>query len=210
MKRAFLLRVINNDNPLTTASVMIEMCRPQTDIDYIIYCLKSWEVGVCIQTMKHCPLRDRIAKFQCKNNLGNKYVKQYVLEEIQAPGSDTPHTVQRRREKGITGKIVVSREEAFDCIDEWHQSNGHMGQERTWGYCREKYFNMTQELIKHNCETCPVCMRKNHVTQPAPGSRKPIRSIQFRDRFQIDLIDFCKLRNLGRGIPLVSSCVGYW
>jgi hypothetical protein len=37
-------------------------------------------------------------------------------------------------------------------------------------------------------------MKKNPVTQPARGSRKPIRSVHFRDRFQIDLIDFCKLR----------------
>jgi transposase InsO family protein len=68
-----------------------------------------------------------------------------------------------------------------------------MGQERTWVYCREKYFNINQELIKHYCKTCPVCMKKNCMTQPARGSRKPIRSIHFRDRFQIDLIDFCKL-----------------
>ncbi len=96
---------------------MTKMCRPQSDIDYIIYCLKNQEVGVCIKTMEHCSLRDRIAKFWRKNNLGNKYFKQYVLEEIQAPGSDSPHTVLRWREKCVIGQIVVSREEAFDCID---------------------------------------------------------------------------------------------
>ncbi len=69
-----------------------------------------------------------------------------------------------------------------------------MGQVRTWGHCRENYFNITQELVKHYCKTCPVCMKKNPVTQPARGSRKPIRSRNFRDRFHIDLIDFCKLR----------------
>jgi hypothetical protein len=63
MKRAFLLRVLGNDIPLTTASAMIKMYRPQSDIDYIIYYLRNWEVGVCIKTIEHCPLRDRIAKF---------------------------------------------------------------------------------------------------------------------------------------------------
>ncbi len=63
MKRAFLLQVLSNNIPLTTASMMIEMCRPQSDIDYIIYCLKNWEVGVCTKHMEHCPLRVRIAKF---------------------------------------------------------------------------------------------------------------------------------------------------
>jgi hypothetical protein len=69
-----------------------------------------------------------------------------------------------------------------------------MGQEKTWGYCKEKYYNVSQALVKHYCETCPACMKKNPITQPAKGSRKPIRSRRYRDRFQIDLIDFCKLR----------------
>ncbi len=63
MKRAFFLRVLSNDIPLTTASAMIKICRPQSDIDYIIYCLRNWEVGVCMKTIEHCPLRDEIAKF---------------------------------------------------------------------------------------------------------------------------------------------------
>jgi transposase InsO family protein len=39
-------------------------------------------------------------------------------------------------------------------------------------------------------------MKKNPITQPAKGSRKPIRSRCYRDRFQIDLIEFCKLRKM--------------
>jgi hypothetical protein len=124
-----------------------------------------------------------------------KPTKQYVLEEIVVPGSDTPRTVLRRLESGAIGRIVVSREEVFHCIDEWHRANGHMGRERTWGYCKEKYcWNVAQVLVKHYCETCPACMKKNPITQPAKGSRKPIKSRRYRDRFQIDLIDFCKLR----------------
>ena len=37
-------------------------------------------------------------------------------------------------------------------------------------------------------------MKKNPITQPAKGSRKPSRSRGYRVRFQIDLIDFRKLR----------------
>ncbi len=58
----------------------------------------------------------------------------------------------------------------------------------------EKVFNITQELIKHYCKACPVCMKKNPMIQPARGRRKPIRSIHFKDRFQIHLIEFCKPR----------------
>jgi hypothetical protein len=64
MKRAFLLRVFCANPPLTTASAMIKMGRPQSDIAYIIYCLRNWQVGVnYIKTMEHCPEKDRIARF---------------------------------------------------------------------------------------------------------------------------------------------------
>ena len=36
--------------------------------------------------------------------------------------------------------------------------------------------------------------KKNPATKPTKGSRKPIKSKTFRERFQFDLIDFCKLR----------------
>ena len=90
--------------------------------------------------------------------------------------------------------FCVERAQVFHCIDEWHRDNGHMDQEKTWGYCKEKYYNVSQALVKHYCKTCPACMKKNPITQQAKGSRKPIRSRRYRDRFQIDLIDFRKLR----------------
>ena len=37
-------------------------------------------------------------------------------------------------------------------------------------------------------------MKKNPTTRTLKGSRKPIMSRYFRDRFEIDLIDFRKLR----------------
>ena len=131
MKRAFSVRTLTADVPLTTASASIKMCRPQEDIDYIINVLKNWRVGTNIKNMDPCPERDSISKFRKANHNGVKYVKQYFLEEIVIPGSDTPRTVLRRYKNGAIGRIVVSREQVFHCIDEWHRDNGHMGQERT-------------------------------------------------------------------------------
>ena len=45
MKRAFSVRTLAADVPLTTASASIKMCRPQQDIDYIIHVLQNWRVG---------------------------------------------------------------------------------------------------------------------------------------------------------------------
>ncbi len=84
--------------------------------------------------------------------------------------------------------MVVSKEEVFDAIDEWHQGKNHMGQERTWTYCKDKYFNVSQNLAKHYCEICIVCCQKNPITRPTKGSRKPIKSRTFRERFQSDLM----------------------
>jgi hypothetical protein len=69
-----------------------------------------------------------------------------------------------------------------------------MGQERTWNYCRGKYYNISQALVKHYCETCVTCLKKNPVTDPSRGSRKPIRSRHYQERFQPNLIDFSKPR----------------
>ena len=122
-------------------------------------------------------------------------MKTYFLQYVEIGGTARP--ILRRKEdtheKG--GRIVVSREAVFDAIDEWHHEKGHIGQERTHAFCRTKYYNCTQALVKIYCETCYVCMRKNPTVAPMKGSRKPIRSNGYRAaRFQVDLIDFRKMR----------------
>eukprot|EP00956_Cyclotella_meneghiniana_P024761 scaffold50232_cov23-Cyclotella_meneghiniana.AAC.1 len=38
-------------------------------------------------------------------------------------------------------------------------------------------------------KTCPPCRRKNFQPKKLPGAKKPMISKNFRDRFQVDLID---------------------
>ena len=84
MKRAFSVRTLAADVPLTTASASIKMCRPQKDLDYIIYILKNWRVGINIKLMDPCPERESISKFRKANHNGAKYAKQYVLNSLTA------------------------------------------------------------------------------------------------------------------------------
>ncbi len=78
-----------------------------------------------------------------------------------------------------------------------------MGQERTWTYCNDKYFNVTQNLVKHYCKTCIICCKKNPVTKSTKGSMKPIKSRTFRERFQFNLFDFFKMRKRDSfGVPM--------
>ena len=47
-----------------------------------------------------------------------------------APGDTAPRTILRKyNPDGSKGHIVVSREQLFDAIDEWHEHSGHLGQE---------------------------------------------------------------------------------
>ena len=102
--------------------------------------------------------KKRLLNFHRKNKKGHKYIQHYYLEELLAPGDLEPRQVLRRRElkkedgrmiEKEEGRIVISREELFDAINEWHHLNGHLGQERTWEYCHTKYWNVTQVHVKH-------------------------------------------------------------
>ena len=176
-------------------SACMKTCRPQSDIDYIIYVITHWQKGTEAKSLPPGPERDRLISFCSNNRCGNKYIHQYFTDEVFAPGDTAPRTVLRKYNKdGSEGRIVVSREQLFDAIDEWHEHSGHLGQERTWKFCRSKDANVTQDHVKFYCQTCFACMKKNPVTKTEKGSRKPIFSKNFQDRFQIDLTDFRKLR----------------
>jgi hypothetical protein len=72
--------------------------------------------------------------------------------------------------------------------------NGHLGSERTWTYCKNTYWNVSQEHVRIYLKTCLTCMKKNLVTRTFKGSRKPIFSKSFHNRFQLDIINFQALR----------------
>ena len=176
-------------------SAAIQSCRSAVELDYIAYVVQNWGAGINLKTAQPSPQVEKLKKFRRNHPYGTKWVKQYCIEEIMVPGQMCPRKVVRRFGKdGQPGRIVVNRDQLFDAIDEWHRQNGHLGQERTWNYCSSKYYNITQDNVRIYCETCLTCMKKNPVTKNVKGSRKPIRSSYFRDRFQIDLIDFTKLR----------------
>ena len=168
-------------------------CRPQQELNYIIHVLQNWQVGVKLKQLPPGPEKMQLALFHRQNKLGHKYCQKYTLETIQVPGEEQRTVVRRIETKRAIGRIVVSRETAFDAIDEWHRQSGHLGQERTWTFARSKYFNVSQPLVKIYCETCFACAQKNPVTKPQKGSWKPILSKTFRECFQVDLIDMRKL-----------------
>ena len=101
--------------------------------------VQNWNVGIDICTMDVGKERDDLLCFRRLHRNGNKYIHQYIVEEVEVPGEYRLRPVLRRLEKSkdaphdlVPGHVVISREELFDAIDEWHHQNGHLGQERTW------------------------------------------------------------------------------
>ncbi len=190
--KAFMLKAFPPINPHQSfdkpqsKSASIAQCHPQSEVDYIKYVVQNWQKGTEICTMQDGEEKDELLRFCCQHKLGSKYIHWYFVEEIWAPGDPAPRQVLKRLEVNKenpqlvqSGRIVISREEVFDAINEWHHHNCHLGQERTWEFCRTKYWNITQDHVKHYCMTCFACLKKNLVTKKLQGSIKPIFSKNF-------------------------------
>jgi hypothetical protein len=88
---------------------------PQTEVDYIKYVIQYWNKGTVIHDMEDGEEKKWLLNFCQKNKLGQKYVHQYYLQEVLAPGDLEPRQVLRRLELNKDeGRIVISREELFD------------------------------------------------------------------------------------------------
>jgi hypothetical protein len=165
-RKAFYLRAfppVNPDqsfNKPQSKSASIAQCRPKSEVDYIVMVVRNWDKGKEICTMEDGEEKDDLLRFCQQHKVGNKYIHQYCVDEIFPPGAYQPRYVLKHLEKSkdkphemVPGRIVLSRDELFDAIDEWHHQNGHLGQERTWKFCHQKYWNVTQDHVKHYCMT---------------------------------------------------------
>ena len=88
-------------------------------------------------------------------------------------------------------KLVVHTGMIFDIVKEAHVEEGsHLKCDRVWNSLKDRYSNIPRTIIKKYCDLCPICCGKQPVIKPYKGAKKPIRSWNFRDRMQVDLIDY--------------------
>ena len=111
------------------------MCCPCEVLDNIIHVVSNWRPEINLLEMEPGYEKNRLQAFCCQNPNGTKLVKQYHLDVIHPPGAE-PCKVVRRLEKNsknemVLGRIVMCLEEVFYAIDDWHQGQTHLGQERT-------------------------------------------------------------------------------
>lgn len=137
------------------------------------------------------------AKWKSENRKGYNWIKEFHDSTLELPDGTTRDVLYRlEKDKGEAEKtpkrIVLCKDDIFDVINDAHRSNGHMGIERTYTACCAKYYSVTQLMCRHYVKTCPTCMERNPKIPPQKGAKKPIYSDNYRDRFQVDLIDMKK------------------
>ena len=86
---------------------------------------------------------------------------------------------------------VAKWNEIFDIIYTQHfGSSNHRSYSNVWNSIKEVWANITENQCRIFQEYCKFCQISEPRRKKHKGSNKPIRSMSFRDRFQIDLIDY--------------------
>jgi hypothetical protein len=82
----------------------------------------------------------------------------------------------------------------FNVIHEAHCRLGHLAVDKTLVATKPAFYSPTYELRKIYCKNCYVCKEKQLTVPPKKGAKNPIISFEFRDHFQVDLIDIKTMR----------------
>ena len=130
-------------------------------------------------------------KFRKKHSKkGYNYASSFRVEVIEKhDGSENTLLIDKK-----SNKIVSHMLNVYDAIWESHAKIGHMGHDKTHDACMEAYYSPTQKLVRIFCQDCFVCLEKQPRVQAHKGAKQPIISSNFRDRFQVDLIDMRTIR----------------
>ena len=132
-----------------------------------------------------------IRRFRKANEtVGYNYNVHFKL--LHTENSDgTPKTVLLHKK---SNGVVLHMLDVFDVFLSAHNQQGHLKTERTLAALKPQYYSATYDLVKLFVEDCAVCHQKNSGIVKKKGARKPIISSEFRDRFQVDLIDMRTIR----------------
>ena len=110
--------------------------------------------------------------------------KRYQVREVEVGG-----VVVSRLVKKDTNLKILPFEETFEELFHLHVSSGHSGRDIMKEKVKEKYANVTQEVIMALLKTCEFCSTKQTKSDKKSVVVKPILSQDAFSRFQVDYID---------------------
>ncbi len=126
----------------------------------------------------------------CKENIqGYSYVKQFAIEE--AKGLDRSLKIILKHKK--SGGFVLHMLDIFDAIHKAHSRQRHLKVDKTLANCT-MFYSPTYKLCKLFTADCFVCHERHPNVPGRKGAKKPILSSEFRNHFQVDLIDMRMMR----------------
>jgi hypothetical protein len=129
-------------------------------------------------------------KFHRENPQGCNYVRFFEVEEAKAINGSPKMILKHKKSGGIISNML----NIFDVIQEAHCRQGHLKVEKTLANCTSMFYSPTYELCRLFINDCFVCHEKHPNVPARKGAKKPILSFEFRDRFQVDLIDMRTMR----------------
>ncbi|CAF2943784.1 unnamed protein product [Rotaria sp. Silwood2] len=90
---------------------------------------------------------------------------------------------------------VVTFENLFERINECHTAVGHLGRDKTWHEISRRYSFVPLKMVKIFVELCDQCASRKLFPKPIVG--KPIISVGFMTRMQIDFVDMRSVEHNG-------------
>ncbi|CAF4388668.1 unnamed protein product [Rotaria magnacalcarata] len=90
---------------------------------------------------------------------------------------------------------VVTYEDLFEKINECHTAVGHLGRDKTWHEIKHRFSFVPLNTVKIFIGLCDQCVSRKVFPKPVTG--KPIVSVGFMTRMQIDLVDMRSVEHNG-------------
>ena len=117
------------------------------------------------------------------------------VQTIQIPNSTKSTQVLYRKtsdDPNKRGQLILPMHQIFGACYASHLMVGHCKVISSYKNLKKIVWNHTRQQSQAFIATCPVCLEKAPTIKPLKGAAVPIRSVKFRDRVQVDLIDFRK------------------
>ena len=124
-----------------------------------------------------------IASGAKKDAKDHRLVKRYDIEVTRTPTI----TIERLFKAG-TNLVFVTKSELFNVIHELHLLKGHGARDVMFHEAKERYANVTREVLQLYVDACEECQLKRKKVRKSLVV-KPIISKAMNSRAQVDLID---------------------
>ncbi len=198
-RKMFLARAfgINPDGtPITNPSLLPEKLKTYKSVksikqyNYIIKVLTNWgDNNVLKAASPEDPNTNACRNFHKENIQGYSYVKQFQIEEAKGLNGSLKIILKHKK----SGGIVLHMLDIFNVIPKAHSRQGHLKVDKTLANCT-MFYCPTYKLCKLFINDCFICHEKHPKVPARKGAKKPIFSSEFRDCFQVDLIDMRTMR----------------